>query len=84
MLLVQISLTLTICPHHPLLPAGLPDYTLRPYRAFVGKFLLVGQHCHINEKESIGKGHMSLSLLIQQCPVCLVHLIWMVLEIGGR
>ena len=25
---------------------------------------------------------MSLSLLLQQCPVCLVHLIWMVLEMG--
>ena len=27
---------------------------------------------------------MSSSLLLQQCPVCLVHLIWMVLVMGGR
>ena len=27
---------------------------------------------------------MSLSLLLQQCPACLVHIIWMVLEMGGR
>ena len=27
---------------------------------------------------------MSLSLLLQQSPTCLVHFIWMVLEIGGR
>ena len=27
---------------------------------------------------------MSSSLLLQQCPKCLVHLIWMALEMGGR
>ena len=27
---------------------------------------------------------MSSSLLLQQCPVCLVHLIWTVFEMGGR
>ena len=27
---------------------------------------------------------MSLSLLLQLCPECLDHLIWMVLEMGGR
>ena len=27
---------------------------------------------------------MSLSLFLQQCPVCLVHQIWMVFEMGGR
>ena len=28
--------------------------------------------------------HMNSSLPIQQCPACLVHLIWIVLQIGGR
>ena len=27
---------------------------------------------------------MSSSLLLQQCPTCLFHLIWMVLEMGGK
>ena len=27
---------------------------------------------------------MSSSLLLKQCPACLVRLIWIVLEIGGR
>ena len=27
---------------------------------------------------------MSLSLLLQQCPTCLVTLIWMVFEMGGK
>ena len=27
---------------------------------------------------------MSLPLLLQQCPICLAHLIWMVFEMGGR
>ena len=27
---------------------------------------------------------MSLSLLLQQCPACLVHLTWIVFVIGGR
>ena len=26
---------------------------------------------------------MNLSLLLQQCPACLVRLIWMVFEMGG-
>ena len=27
---------------------------------------------------------MSLSLLLQQCPACLVHLTWIVFRMGGR
>ena len=27
---------------------------------------------------------MGLPLILQQCPTCLAHLIWMVFEIGGR
>ena len=42
LLLAQITLSLS--PYHPLLPAGLLDYILRPYTAVEGKFLLVGQH----------------------------------------
>ena len=40
---------------HPSLPAGLPNYTLCPHRAVVGKFLLVSQNLPV--KGSIGERH---------------------------
>ena len=54
------------------------------YRAVVDKFLLVGQHLHVSVKGSIGKCRLWVCLLLQQCPACLVCLIWMVLEMEGR
>ena len=81
---MYFSLSLAIHPYHPLLPAGLLNNIQCPYRAVVGKFLLVGQHWHVRVKRSTGECHICRSLLLQQCPACFVHLIWMVLEIGCR
>ena len=50
----------------------------------VDKFLLVGQHLHVRVKGSIGERHISPSLFLEQCLVCFVGLIYMVLEMGGR
>ena len=44
---ISLSLCLAICPYHLSLPVGLLDYILCPYKAVVGKFLLVVQHCHV-------------------------------------
>ena len=76
-------LSLAICFYHPLLPAGLPDYILCPYRAVVDKFLLASQHSHINVKGLIRKHSLWV------CPyfsssILHVCLIWMVLEMGGK
>ena len=77
-------LSLVIHPYHLSLLEHLLDYILCSYRAVMCKFLLVSQHWNNREQRPIGEYHMSLSLLLQQCPTCLVHLIWMVLEIRGR
>ena len=79
------SLSLTIRPYHPSLPEGLPDYILCPYKAIVDRFLLVTQHLHVRVKRFHRcTSLMNLSLLLQQCPACLVRLIWMVFKMGGR
>ena len=82
LLLVWISLTLSLSPfiYHPSLPVGLLDYIMWPYRAFVDKFQLVVKHLCVHRRTS----RLSSSLLLHQYPACLVGLIWMVLEIGGR
>ena len=68
------SLSLAICLYHPFLSAGLHDYIRT-------ELLPVSFCCEgVQRRMSL----MSLSLLFQQCPTCLVHLIWMVLEMGGR
>ena len=55
------------------------------HKAAVCKFLLVGQHCHrLCEGVHWRTSFISLSLLLQQCLACLLRLIWMVLEMGGR
>ena len=40
--------------------------------------------CNLCEGVHKRKSLMSLFLLLQQCPACLVCLIWMVLEMGGK
>ena len=72
--------SLGIYPYHPLLPTGLLDDILCLYKAVLGKFLLVSQHWHVHVRMSL----LSSSLLLQQYPACLVHLIWMVFKMGGR
>ena len=73
-------LSLTIRPYHLSLPVGLLNYTLCSYWVVVDKFLLVVEYLHNRRRTS----RMSSSLLFQQCPRCLVHLVWMILEMGGR
>ena len=67
--------------YHQLLPASLLDFILHLYRAVVNRFLLVAHPCdQVHWKISF----MNSFLLLQQCPACLVHHIWMVSEMGGR
>ena len=84
MLLAQIFLTLslTIRLYRPLLLAGLSDYFLSPDRHAVFKFKFFVQHFLVRVWRT---SLMGSSLLLQQCPLCLV-LIWIFLrcEVGGR
>ena len=81
-LLAQISLihSLAICLYNLSLPAGLLDYILCPYRAVADKFYLVSQHLHVCVKEFTGECRLWVR---PNFFICLVHLIWAVLEIGG-
>ena len=45
---------------------------------------MVGQHCHIHEKDSIEERHMISSMFLQECPTCTVRFIRMVLEMGDK
>ena len=76
-------LSLAICTYHPLFQAGLLDYILCPNRAVVGKFLLVSHHSHVHVKGSIGKHHLWVHHCFSSNVPSFVHLIWIVLEIGG-
>ena len=69
---LSLSLSLCLCRHSFL------SSILCPYR-IVGIFFLV-----VIVKGSIGERHMSSSLLLQQCPVCLIRFCRIVLEIGDR
>ena len=40
-------LSLSICPYHPSLSAGLPNYILCLHRADMNKFLLFARHWHV-------------------------------------
>ena len=53
------SLAIRFC--HPLLPAGLLDDNLCPYRAVVDKFLLVVQHLHVHVKRPIEECQINLN-----------------------
>ena len=82
-LLARISLTLSLSlfvrPYPPSLPVGLLNYTLCSHTAFVGKFLLVGQHWHVHVKRSIEER----SLWVRSCISSSVF-ICMVLEMVGK
>ena len=56
-LLARISLILafSICPYHPSLSAGFPNYILCQHTAALGKFLPVCQHLDV--KRSMGERH---------------------------
>ena len=66
------------------LSVGPDSYTLYLHRAAVCRFKLVTLLLLGHVKGSIGVHHISLSLLLQQCPACLVHLTWIVFVMGGR
>ena len=42
-----LSLSLSLCPYHPSLPASPLNYIQCPHRCDVNKFFLVGQHWHV-------------------------------------
>ena len=79
---LSLSIYLSIRPYRPSPSAGLPDYVLCPRRAFVG---LVGRLTLVRSCEGVHKrtSLINLSLFLQQCPAYLVHLTWMILEMGG-
>ena len=80
-----LSLSLPIRPDHPSLPVGLSDYILYLRRGVVGMLLLVCHHWRISLLGVYRRTPlMSSFLLPQQYLTCLVHLIWMVLEMGGK
>ena len=72
-------------PYHPLLPAGLV-YILYPCSAVVGWYVLLDRPTLVCPCEWVHRrtSLMISFLLLQQYSPYLVHLIWMVLEIGGR
>ena len=70
-MLAQISLTLAICRYYPSPSAALPDYILYPYRAVVGRFLLVGKHWHV----MWGRHLWVRPCFSNSCPVYFVRLI---------
>ena len=72
--------SLAIPPYCPLLPAGLQGYI--PYR-YVGSSW-TSCLCRPCEGVHMSTSLMSSSLLLQQCPACLVRLILIVFVIGGR
>ena len=75
------SPSLVIRLYHVSLPAGTLNYILCLYRAVLVGCPTFARLCEgVHEKKSL----MSWSLLIQLCPACLVRLIWIVLEMGGR
>ena len=77
-------LSLAFRPYYPSLPPGPLESILCLYRALVGKFLLVGQHVLVRMKGFHWRTLLTISsLLLQQCPACLVCLTLMVLEMRG-
>ena len=72
-------------PYHSSLLAGPQGYTPYPHWAAVCKFELVILLLLGHMRGSIGKTSlMCSSLLLQQCPTCLVPLALIVFMMGGR
>ena len=71
--------------YHPSLPVGLQGYILYRHRAVVYRFELIVLPFVVHVKGSTGVCHyMTSSLLLQQCPPCLVRLTWIVFMMGSR
>ena len=77
--------SLAISPYHSSPPAGLQDYNPCPHIAAVCKFVLVVPLLHIHEwGVHRSTSLMSSSLLLQQCPACLVRRTCIVFVMGGK
>ena len=59
-----LSITLSIHPYHPLLPASLPNYNRYPLWNYVDKVLLVGKNSHDSMWGFIKKTALMLSSLL--------------------
>ena len=77
--------SLAISPYHSSPPAGLQGYILCPHIVAVCKFVLVVLLLHIHMWGSHrSTSVMSSSLLLQQCPACLVRLTCIVFVMRGQ
>ena len=79
------SPSLASSPYRSSLPAVPHGYTPYPHIAAVSRFELAALLFHgrvkgVHKSTSL----MSSSLLLQQCPACLVRLTWIVFVMGGR
>ena len=77
--------SLATSPYHSSPPASLQGYILCPHIVAVCKFVLVVlllhiQYVGVHRSTSL----MSSSLLLQQCPACLVRLTCIVFVMGGK
>ena len=71
--------------YRQLLPGGLQGYILYRHRAVVYRFLqVVLAFVHPYDGVHWSILLMSSSLLLQQCPACLVRLTWIVFVMGSR
>ena len=74
-----------LLPYHSSPPASLQDYILLSHIVAVCKFVLVVLLLHIHMWGSHrSTSLMSSSLLLQQCPACLVRLTCKVFVMGGK
>ena len=64
--------------YRPSLPVGLQGYILYPHRPVLCMFQLVVLPLLVHMRGSTRVCHLCLSLLLQQCPACLVRLILIV------
>ena len=79
--------SLTIHLYHPSLPVGLLDYIPCPYRAVVDKCLLINKHLYVRVKGSIGEYRLCVHPYFSNSVphvLFIVHLVWTVLEMGGK
>ena len=67
-----------------LLPGGLQEYLLYRHTVAVCRFELSVMPFHVHVKGSIGVTSLSSSLLLHQCPTCLVRLILIFFVMVGR
>ena len=77
--------SLATSPNRSSLPAGLQGYIPYPHIAAVCMFEMVVLLLLVYMWGSIGVHHFwARTLLLQQCPACLVRLTWIVFVMGGR